>query len=87
MFRKYKIYFSPKAEKELEKLEKDIREKIREKIKDLENFPFCRLDIKKLKGFERKFRIRIGKYRVIFGVYENSVWILKISKRENIYGR
>jgi mRNA interferase RelE/StbE len=34
------------------------------------------LDIKKLKGSENRFRLRIGKYRILYEVYEDELIII-----------
>jgi mRNA interferase RelE/StbE len=49
-----------------------------------QSFPF---GYKKMKGFTNQFRIRIGHYRVIYGVEhkERLIHILKIGNRKDIY--
>jgi len=44
-------------------------------------------DIKKLKGLKLKnvFRLRVGKYRVIFIVKEDKIYVLDIDSRGDIY--
>ncbi|MDI9642680.1 MAG: type II toxin-antitoxin system RelE/ParE family toxin [Archaeoglobales archaeon] len=42
------------------------RELIKDRISKLAFFPLVRLDVKKLKGFEKTYRLRVGDYRVIF---------------------
>jgi len=36
-------------------------------------------------GEERTYRIRVGKYRIIFIAFEESIVITKIGSRGNIY--
>ena len=42
-------------------------------------------DIKKLKGEENKFRLRVGSYRIIFDRMGNLLYIEKIGSRGEIY--
>ena len=49
------------AEKAIKKLDKDTRQRI---IAGIKKLPFG--DIKKLKGYEISYRLRIGNYRVLY---------------------
>ena len=40
-------------------------------------------NIKKLNGYKNMFRIRIGRYRLIFLIDKNKVEIIKITKRDD----
>jgi len=44
-------------------------------------------DIKLMKGFEKRFRLRVGSYRILFEVnhQEQMVYILAIDNRGEIY--
>ena len=45
----------------------DLKTRIKEALKELEaTWPICRLDIKKLKGYNNHYRIRVGSYRILF---------------------
>jgi mRNA-degrading endonuclease RelE of RelBE toxin-antitoxin system len=45
------------------------------------------MEIEKIKGIEKTFRIRIGKYRVVFYVdnVENKIYVTNIDARKNAY--
>ena len=47
--------------------------------------PFSK-DIKRLKG-SNDFRLRVGDYRVIFSIEKETIQILKVGHRKNIYER
>lgn len=83
----YKIYFTKKAEKELDRLSSiDIQATLL-KVTKL-TFPFpVNLDIKRLVGITGFYRLRIGKVRVIFEVDEvkKEIWIRKLGYRGGIY--
>ena len=80
---KYKIYFEKRALRELMKLDKFLARRIIKKIKELEKNPFSK-DIKRLKN-QTSFRLRIGDYRVLFELLEDTIKVLKIGHRKNIY--
>ncbi|WP_394295719.1 type II toxin-antitoxin system RelE family toxin [Archaeoglobus sulfaticallidus] len=50
-------------------------------------FPLVRLNVKKLKGHQNVYRLRVGDYRVIFEYLKGKrvVKILKVGKRESVY--
>ena len=70
------VKIDEKALKDLMKIEKKFRNQILNEIKKLENFPNC-LNIKKLKNFYPRFRLRVGKYRIIFDVEKDNVVVYK----------
>lgn len=45
------------------------------------------MDIEKIKGIEKTFRIRLGKHRIIFYVdnAENKIYVTNIDARKNAY--
>ncbi len=78
-----RVLLHPKAKKFLDKLDAQTKERIKNKIKELEKSP--------KKGSRLKYtnfrRLRIGDYRVIYEVdkTENRVVVLFIGHRKNIY--
>ncbi len=44
-----------------------------------------KLDIKKLKGYSNKYRIRLGKYRLLYEVVDNKVIIFSMGSRWDVY--
>lgn len=66
----YQITIHPKAEKHFAKLPQNLQEKIAKKLKLLEVDPFqAGLDIKKLAGTEKSYRLRIGESRIIYQMH------------------
>ena len=71
----------------LKKCEKVLFERIKKKIFDLKNNPVPH-DSKRIIGYdEPTFRIRIGKYRVLYRINysTNLIVIVKIDHRESVY--
>ncbi len=69
----------------IEKLEGSITKRIIKKVEELSENPFSK-DIKRLKG-SNDFRLRVGDYRVIFSIEKETIIILKVGHRKNIYNR
>jgi mRNA interferase RelE/StbE len=81
----------PGAVKFLEKLEEKEKNRIKDAVRQLEQGPFQGrpgADIKKLKGIKGRhdlFRLRVGEYRVIYAVENETVWITEIFSRGRGY--
>lgn len=79
----FKIIWDKKAKSELDKLEIEIARRIILKVRDLSEDPFSR-DIKKLAGRE-EYRLRVGDYRILFSIETDTLIILNVGHRKNIY--
>lgn len=66
-----------------------LKDRVRETIGRLVDYPLClrELDVEKLEGFERTFRIRVGRYRIIFHADKKKrvIFVTHLGKRESIY--
>jgi len=82
----YRLEVSPAADRDLDRLKKRIRrqdfERFRTYIGSLADKPRPR-GVRKIKGVERAYRIRVGRYRVVYEIYdnENLVVLLRIARR------
>ena len=64
---RYDVNITRKALRELNKLDSDSRSKVLEALVILRDYGFTsRLDIKKLRGYKSHYRIKVGKYRILF---------------------
>jgi len=64
---RYRVLLERRAFKQLEKLSEDTRSRIVEALHVLRDEGFSRrLDITKLRGYKNQYRLRIGKYRILF---------------------
>lgn len=80
----YEIIFSDKAKKQLEKLDRDIQERI---VKGLERIRIRPESfITKLVG-DIGYKFRVGDYRVILDIDKGilRILIIKVGHRKNIY--
>ena len=64
---RYRVFLEKKAFKQLEKLGVDARGRVVEALRLLRDEGFSRrLDVVKLRGYKDQYRLRVGKYRVLF---------------------
>ena len=77
------LFFSKTSHKYLSKLEKQVRTNI---IKAIEGLP-DKGNIRKMKGrsIQNIYRLRVGKYQVLYIQEEDTVKILDIDTRGDIY--
>lgn len=79
----YKINYSKSALKFLKKQSKQLKIKI---INAIEKLPEG-TDIKKLKGQNNLYRLRISNVRIIYSIYENvlTIEVVNIDNRGDVY--
>ncbi len=87
---KYEIRIHPNnAECIFNKVDIETKERLKAKIRVLEDSPKKKragADIKKMKNANPEaYRLRIGDYRVIYSVENNTVWITEIFQRGRNY--
>ncbi|GAB5046404.1 type II toxin-antitoxin system RelE family toxin [Thermodesulfovibrio sp. TK110] len=80
----YEIIFTHRAIKDLEKLEKEVKNQIAIKLKEFSIDPF-RNSRKLINPKIGSYRFKIGNYRVIFDIEDNHLIILRIGHRKDIY--
>ena len=80
---KYEVRFKPRAIKDSKKIPtSDLRRilsQIEEMSKGLEG------DVKRLTSFSPEYRLRVGDYRVLFEVLEDSIVIYRVRHRKDAY--
>lgn len=81
---KMQIRIRKSAIKDLKKIDNPVIDKINRKIKELENFPDV-TNIKRLTNFEPAYRLRIGNYRVLFDVVDDTIYIGRVLHRKESY--
>jgi len=81
----YQVILKRSAEKELDALQENLRERILRRLLTLEENPRPS-GIKKLQGQE-SFRLRVGDYRVLYTIDDKSkqVFILGVGHRREVY--
>ncbi len=82
----YKVKFSKTGERDLQRLTNPLYERIKKKILSLKKDSRPR-GTKKMKSEVDRFRIRIGNYRILYGIDDQNqvVTIYRIAHRSEAY--
>ena len=84
----YQVALAPSAVQEIAKLDSQLQRQLAQKLEQLAFNP-CPEDTKQLilKGTENLYRIRLGEYRVIYHIQEQSllVTVIKIAHPKDYY--
>ncbi|WP_013320890.1 type II toxin-antitoxin system RelE family toxin [Gloeothece verrucosa] len=79
----YEVQFKPKAIKDLQSLPPDIQSLVLKKIEAMRDN--LQGNIKRLTNFTPEYRLRVGDYRVLFEIEEQTLIIYRIKHRKNAY--
>jgi len=84
--REYTIIFSKGAEKFLDTRDRKTKQQILNKVRELQTSS-KNLDIKKLKSRHTLYRLRVGNFRIIYGIKHERmvIYIVAIGHRKDIY--
>ncbi|MDD4376511.1 MAG: type II toxin-antitoxin system RelE/ParE family toxin [Clostridia bacterium] len=77
-----KIMYSKEAVKRIKKLDKPTKSRIKEAIEKLPDG-----DVKKLQGYKKDYRLRVGDLRVLFLMYDDIITVKDILPRGQAYKR
>jgi mRNA interferase RelE/StbE len=77
------IVFKASVKKDLKGIPPQAVKKILDKIRLLENG--LRGDVKKLTNFTPEYRLRVGEYRVLFEIEDQTIVIYRIAHRKEAY--
>lgn len=82
----FSLSLSNQTEKFLKKCDKNLKDRVLKKIKELQAEPVPHSAVSVV-GESRTFRIRIGDYRVLYEIKwdENKILIAVIDKRSKVY--
>jgi mRNA interferase RelE/StbE len=78
------IQIQESAIKDLKKIDKAISKKILGRIQNLEYYPNIS-NIKKLKNYYPPMRYRIGDYRVLFEIMDDTIIVVNVKHRKDAY--
>jgi len=79
----YKIQFKPRAIKDCKNIHKSHLRLIFEEIELMKDN--LRGDVKKLTDFTPEYRLRVGAYRVLFEIENDTIIIYRIVHRKDAY--
>ncbi len=80
-----KIEFSRRAKKDLDGLAPETAQRIVKKLHHYAQQEDPTEFAKALKGALGEYRFRVGKYRIVFDKGEDTIFVLRIAKRDEIY--
>ena len=81
----FKVLLEKKARRQIEDLNEDTKKRIFLTLNELEKGFSARLDIKKLKGYDNHYRIRVGDYRILFFRESSTAKVYDVSHRHDVY--
>jgi mRNA interferase RelE/StbE len=82
----YQVEFTKKASKQLDKLSKDLQQKIKTKVQELADNPRPS-GVVKLENSDDRYRIRVGDYRVLYEIQDDLliVSVIRVGHRREVY--
>lgn len=80
---RYRIEFGDEAIAQLRGLAKDLRRNIGFRLDQLQND--LAGDVKKLKGGENEYRLRVGSHRVLFALEKDFIFVYAVRDRKEAY--
>ncbi len=80
-----KVELKPQAIKDLRGVQKQDASRIAAKLQELENG--LTGNIKRLTNFTPEYRLRVGDYRVLFEVEDDTVVVYRVMHRKHVYSK
>ena len=86
-----RVLVSKTFQKKFYQIQKNLQNLLRKSLEELENNPYKsrpNCDIKLLKDTKpKKYRLRVGEYRIIYTIELKDVKVIDLLKRETGYGK
>jgi len=82
----YQVELAPAARRQLGKLPREDQSRLLDAIESLRAEPRPP-GVTKLKGYTNRYRLRVGKYRIIYNAYDRVLWVLvlRVGHRKQVY--
>ncbi len=80
-----KILVRKDVHRKIKRFPKEAQEAVLRAVELLQDFPAERLDVKKMGGGENIFRLRVGKYRLLFILTQDKIVVFDVDVRGRIY--
>ena len=82
----YTIIFSTEAKKDVEKLDSQIKKRLKKKFEEIALSINVKSSAKRLINFDdADYRIRVGDYRITFDLKDDVIAIVRIRHRKDVY--
>ena len=79
----YSVEISPRAQKDLRKLDRQVADKLILKISNMADD--LAGDVKRLTDFDPEFRLRVGEFRVLFDLEGTTIIVRRVKNRREAY--
>lgn len=79
-----RVVIAKRAEKQIEKLPQLVKLAVAKKVRELASGS-DNLQIKKLSGYDKVYRIRVGHFRIVYYYSDNAAEILAVQHRKDVY--
>jgi|GEM_PF-345758 len=79
---KFRLFATKSFLKDLEKVPKEVRRRIKERIQEVRKDPFKE---ERVRGYRNVFKTRIGNYRLAYKVEGDCILLIIVDKRGKIY--
>ncbi|MCG3126455.1 MAG: hypothetical protein CHACPFDD_01291 [Phycisphaerae bacterium] len=80
-----RVLIMPSAERDLRDMDVVVARRVAAKLRAIESAGRVVGDVKRLTGQPPRFRLRVGDYRVLFKVAENTIQVFRIVHRREAY--
>ncbi|MGH8564828.1 MAG: type II toxin-antitoxin system RelE family toxin [Gammaproteobacteria bacterium] len=80
---KYDLSFKPRSVRDLKKLPAECRRRIIQKIEEMTED--LAGDVKQLTNFSLEYRLRVGDYRILFEIEDNTIVVYRVRHRREAY--
>ena len=80
---KYELIIKPKVSKDIKNIDKRTLSRILDKLELLRDN--LTGNVKHLTNFSPEYRLRVGVYRVLFEVENDTIFVYRIKHRKNVY--
>ncbi len=84
---RYTVTLSSDAERALKHLDKPLRRRVRDRLRELAENPRPQ-GCTKLRGYENRWRVRVGDYRILYTIEDGvvlRVLVVEIEHRREVY--
>ncbi len=78
------VVIKKSAIKDFKKISEPFKTQIKKAVQGLENYPDVS-NIKRLTNFQPLYRMRVGNYRVLFDIEDNTIFVARIRHRKEVY--
>ncbi|MCK4553652.1 type II toxin-antitoxin system RelE/ParE family toxin [Candidatus Parcubacteria bacterium] len=65
----FQVVITSRAEHQFAKLPSDLKQKFYEEFKELSSNPFANPRVKKIQGIKNGYRLRVGRWRILFALF------------------